>query len=258
MNKFPFSARRFSLNYQFTSILRFYFSISMLISSCVAVRVSAPRSSPVRSMYCWCVQKHEMQKLASFPWATGEKKHAGKKSSRTHAIETVKIVFTVYISFFCVFLVCLCFLGRRLLCICKKTILIFCTIFFMFISSMSSSSSSSIRKKGCCVSVCDDYLSVGNFGSIRWNFRRLPPRFLRRSSGFDGDAGCELGNEMALFFLLFINESGIWHCVHKWKKRRTREKKTNEMKVKIEFFGCMCAYEIKGKTNQNRRKYMIK
>lgn len=57
------------------------------------------------------------------------------------------------------------------------------------------------------------YLSVGSFGSIRWNFRRLPPRFLRRSSGFVGaDVDCVLGNvSMALFFLLFINDSGIWH-----------------------------------------------
>lgn len=55
------------------------------------------------------------------------------------------------------------------------------------------------------------YLSVGSFGSIRWNFRRLPPRFLRRSSGFDdADVDCVLGNgSMALFFLLFINDSGI-------------------------------------------------
>lgn len=75
------------------------------------------------------------------------------------------------------------------------------------------------------------YLSVGSFGSIRWNFRRLPPRFLRRSSGFDDDVDCELGNDsMAqLFFLLFINDSGIWHWFswnsgrNKWgKKERVR------------------------------------
>lgn len=66
------------------------------------------------------------------------------------------------------------------------------------------------------------YLSVGSLGSIRWNFRKLPPRFFRRSSGLVGvDDDDDEGKDepgilsIALLLLLFMNVSGTWHC--KWK-----------------------------------------
>lgn len=65
--------------------------------------------------------------------------------------------------------------------------------------------------------VCAIHFSVGSFGSIRWSFRRLPPRFFRRSSGFVDDvdedgraAPAKLST--VLLRLLFMNVSGIWHC----------------------------------------------
>lgn len=81
--------------------------------------------------------------------------------------------------------------------------------------------------------MCDEvYLSVGSFGSMRWNFRRLPPRFLRRSSGFEDDA--VLGNDsMAqLFFLLFINDSGIWHYSENKKRKRIESERWRDKEVK--------------------------
>lgn len=81
------------------------------------------------------------------------------------------------------------------------------------------------------------YLSVGNFGSIRWNFRKLPPRFLRRSSGFVDDVDCKLGNgSMALFFLLFMNDSGIWHWTN-WQRKMERKK--NQYPVMFDFYNWM-------------------
>lgn len=70
------------------------------------------------------------------------------------------------------------------------------------------------------------YLSVGSLGSIRWNFRKLPPRFFRRSSGLVGVDDDDEGKDepgilsMALLLLLFMNVSGTWHyeCLKKmWK-----------------------------------------
>lgn len=99
--------RRFSLNYQFAFIPRSYFSISMLISSGVAVCV---RFRLARTVLLMRTEKHEMQKLASLPWPWQGKKAHIKKSPRTHAVETVKIVFTFCIWFFSCSR-CVCFFG---------------------------------------------------------------------------------------------------------------------------------------------------
>lgn len=122
MNKFPFNARRFSLNYQFTFILRFYFPISMLISSNVAVCVRSCRQ-------CFCVAciacVYRSMRCKNWLLSLGHGRRRKNKQEKNHAAHTCcrnrqNCVYCLYFFLFYILGVFV-FLGRRLLCICKKT-----------------------------------------------------------------------------------------------------------------------------------------